>query len=138
MKWPQLSEQLTGPKRPGVCQSCGGAGDDRWRECDDRDGFTAIVVILCTPCASRLIEPHPRLYAQLQRHEPFPGTHDLCLPCLHRDGTICRMSRAHGGEGLVLAAHAMRGIVCSRGRGGGKTYRLWTSGPDGCDKLTVE
>lgn len=132
-KWPRLSETLTGPKHPGTCQSCGNAGEDRWRECGDRDEFTPIIVVLCKPCTDLLIEPHPRLYHTLQKHEPCPGTHDLCVPCIHRDGLICRMDRAHGGPGVALQAKAMTAIV-----GRGNIQRIWPNDPTGCSKLQLD
>ncbi len=140
--WPRLSESLTGPKQPGVCQSCGAtnaqllpsadpggemspiAADDTaarharlrrvldadergvhvWQECDDADRPEPIAVLLCPPCGTRLIEPHPRLYYVLPFNEPFAGTMGLCVPCRFRAGVRCTHPdlKANGGPGLTI------------------------------------
>jgi hypothetical protein len=131
MTWPKLSVQLTGPRHPGACQSCGATGENLqlWREHDANDQPTYTVVVLCAPCAGRLIEPHPRLYSLLHRFAPFPGVMALCLDCRHRDGTACRSPKAkfNGGPGLeVLYPEPTR--VHAGGRAPGAGGRPGTRG----------
>lgn len=118
--WPRLTETLTGPKSPDACQACGAnrsPGDlalTHWLECDDNDQKEPKLVVLCKPCADRLIEPHPRLYHQLSTHEPFPGGMELCLACKHRDGVRCTNPDAqiNGGPGLKIKAPGSYAHVC--------------------------
>lgn len=103
--WPRLSQTLTGPKSPDRCQSCGCNGNKdftRWIEHDEDDRPETIVVVLCKPCADRIIEPHPRLYHSLPRFEPFPGAMSVCLDCAFREGVTCKCPKAqiNGGPGL--------------------------------------
>jgi hypothetical protein len=44
-----------------------------WVEHDGDDQPEPIVVMLCTDCSDRLIEPYPRLYRRLARNEPCAG-----------------------------------------------------------------
>jgi hypothetical protein len=118
--WPRLSETLTYP--PDVCQRCGngqlwtdGEPADwfvdastgqlyRWQEHDENDQREPILIVLCEDCAKRIIERHPRLYRQLQPHEPFPGAMPLCRDCVHRNELRCEHpdAKANGGSGLEL------------------------------------
>ena len=113
--WPRLSDTLTAPRHPERCQSCGGAGDQRWQECDQYDRPEAIIVTLCSACSGRLIEPHPRLYRALRQHQPWPGCMPLCVACVHRDGVRCRLAPMHGGPGMLLAIPQVAAIACGKG-----------------------
>jgi hypothetical protein len=107
MKFPKLSETLSGPKAPDRCQSCSAflwGGDPwRWREHDDDDKPTPVVVVLCKDCSRQLVKPHPRLYAALQEFEHHPGSMELCQLCRNRDGVSCPLSMALGGPGVAIA-----------------------------------
>lgn len=107
--WPKLSEapSLFGDKSPGACQQCGRTPGDvdlfRWREHDDADRPTSVVVVLCRECES-IIEPHPRLYARLDPFEPHPGSMAICTNCRFRVGLACDHPNLleKGGPGLKL------------------------------------
>jgi hypothetical protein len=91
--WPKLSESLTGPKDPRVCQSCGGGKHlGRWQECDETDTPTSTVLVLCRDCDQRLLAPHPRLYRSLDPNAPCPGSMELCVDCVFRAGVTCTHS----------------------------------------------
>lgn len=107
--WPRLSETLPNDRHPDRCQACGadarlGAELTRWQEHDQDDAPEPIVVVLCVPCAKRLIEKHPRLYRELHAHEPVPGSMPICVACGWRDGVRCTHpdAKANGGGGLRL------------------------------------
>lgn len=129
-RFPRLSLELPGPRDPEHCQACGRAGaiDDnlvRWGECDDQDGLAAAppIVVLCRSCSNRLIEPHPRLYHELERFRPVPGAMPLCVGCSYLEALRCKHPhlKANGGPGLQLTFPApIEGFVCGRphGRGG--------------------
>jgi hypothetical protein len=111
MTMPRLSEMLTGPKSPTSCQSCGlqlliDDGDQfaRWMEHDEQDRPEPIAVVLCKKCSDMLIEPHPRLYREMDEHEPLPGCMPICVNCPYRDGTRCTHPDliANGGQGLKV------------------------------------
>jgi hypothetical protein len=114
MSFPELSSTLAGPKAPDRCQSCGQGGRSeeispilsptltRWREHDDQDKPTLVIVILCRDCSGRIIEPHPRLYSELECNRPWPGTVGLCVDCTHRVGVTCPIATFNGGPGIVL------------------------------------
>lgn len=80
-----------------------------------------IVVVLCARCSKKLIEPHARLYIQLQEHEPFPGVMEICVDCPMRKGVSCYspLAKHNGGTGMRIdGVRASGGIFCgSRGRG---------------------
>jgi hypothetical protein len=109
---PRLSADLAGPRHPERCQSCGAARDlfgepvplERWREHNEEDRPLRVLVILCGPCARRLIDPHPRLYAPVDRWAPWPGAMPLCSDCTHREGLQCQHPdlKTNGGPGLEL------------------------------------
>jgi len=104
---PRLSEDLPGPRHPQLCQACGAGPErelQRWMEHDEQDRPERVLVVLCPPCARRIIEPHPRLYELLDVFRPWPGAMDLCCDCRHRDGLQCRHPdlKANGGPGLEL------------------------------------
>jgi len=120
MTWPRLSVTLTGLQQPGLCQSCSGAGDERWQEHDEHDRPEPIIVGLCRGCSGRLVERHPRLYRMLQKYEPWPGAMEICVDCRHREGTRCPLSKAQGGAGVKLTVPAFtKAIVCGSGPGRG-------------------
>jgi hypothetical protein len=77
---------------------------NRWQECDDIDRPEPRVVVLCGSCSKAVIEKHPRLYHQLHRNDPMPGSMDLCLGCQWRDGVRCTHFdlKANGGHGLSI------------------------------------
>jgi hypothetical protein len=134
--WPKLSETLPGPVTPDRCQSCGAWGDtDRWREHDEHDQPTPVVVVLCRPCSDKIIEPHPRLYARLQGNEPHAGAMPLCLDCQHRDGTRCAHpgARANGGPGIeIYIKQPYRVHVCRSPRRLSGWETLWPAPAQGC------
>lgn len=138
---PGLSRTLTGPRIPSRCQSCGATGMaaklERWIECDEWDQPTHVVVVLCGPCARRLIDPHHRLYHPLWPNEPHPGAMGICVKCRHRRGTACGHpdARENGGAGVTVEidppaiAH-----LCIAGPNGrrGETRRIYSSPARGC------
>lgn len=128
---PGLSATLTGPRAPNRCQSCAATHRPenplgRWQEYDawDRPQTPPVVVVLCRACSARMIEPHPRLYVALTRHEPYPGCMSICLDCTHRVGVACRSpaAKVNGGPGLTYAwadgRQPTQMHICSRGRHG--------------------
>jgi hypothetical protein len=121
---PGLSETLTGPKHPEQCQSCGGPATERWIECDPWDQPTHTLIVLCEDCEERLIEPHPRLYRELEHNAPWPGAMALCVNCRHREGITCRcpLARWNGGPGMaVTCAKPVVYHWCGRSKGGRRT-----------------
>lgn len=76
----------------------------RWRECDEWDKPTPVVVALCAACSKRLIDPHPKLYIPIEADEPDPGSMPTCVYCVHRQGLRCRspLLKANGGPGLPM------------------------------------
>lgn len=132
--WPRLSADLTHERSPIVCQACGEVRRpdrlQRWQEHDEADKPEAIIVVLCSGCAGRLIDPHPRLYRQLERNEPFPGAMKICLDCKLRDGTRCTSPRtlANGGPGLPFPGPDGHAFVdgVRGGRRTGWTVRIWS------------
>ncbi len=131
LPWPRLSEDLTCPRHPNHCQSCGveidtsdGIAGARWREHDDTDKPDPIVVVLCRACSGRLIKPHPRLYERLDPNAPWPGCMALCVTCRHRDGVRCTHPdlTSNGGTGLLLTLP--KSIPVHVNLGGGRGY--WT------------
>lgn len=154
MPWTKLSETLTRPKHPEVCQSCGDLapprpdagvpGRDlpaavllrRWREHDMADRPTAAVVVLCPGCSRKLIDPHPRLYAELGWCEPDPGSMPMCGPCRHRDGTACRMATGHGGPGLELMVTEPTSVhLCRVPRSKSGWVKVWPAWPRSCNRF---
>lgn len=141
-KWPALSEQLQGPKHRARCQSCGcdGSGDaflKSWAECDDYDEPTAVTVVLCKACGDRLIEPHERLYVQVEANAPRPGAMEVCVGCRFRNGTTCinPMLKALGGPGLQIRHSKPTYTHISYREKGRRRGRWLTSfgAPPGCD-----
>ncbi len=104
---PRLTDSLSGPKDPRICQSCSRGVTDginvvNWQEHDHNDQPERKLVVLCDACSKRLIEPHPRLYKRHVTHEPYPGAMPLCVACRHRDGVTCNspLAKFNGGPGL--------------------------------------
>ena len=132
MSTPRLNEQsarLTDAgkfeRHPMICQLCGQRGYieplncsrahlklvpefrdaemlKRWQEHDHNDTPEYRVIVLCDPCADRVIVPHPRLYKPLNATFPFPGCMEICVACIHRDGVLCKnpAAQVNGGPGL--------------------------------------
>jgi len=146
MTMPRLSDDLTGPRDLRHCQACGmtpllpEASSDltAWLEHDDNDRPEPIAVVLCRSCAARLIEPHARLYRELDANEPVPGAMHLCVLCRHRDGLLCTNPAAmfNGGPapGLKIEFDTppQRGFIrCSRPRRSGP-YVVYPAPPTRC------
>ncbi len=127
--WPKLSETLSGPKQPGACQGCGTELGEftLWQECDEADQPTAVIVILCTSCGDQRIEKHPRLYHDLHKYAPMPGSMQLCKACLHHDGVTCRHPdlKANGGPGLLIHFPPPRTIFWDGTTKGGGRRKGW-------------
>lgn len=131
--WPKLSETLTGPRDPDHCQSCGEWGDAQpWCECDEKDTPTETHLMLCSECAEKIIEKHPRLYLDRHRNAPIPGAMQLCVDCIHRDALRCACPDAHrnGGCGIKIE-HAEPSVIFMDGTKGGRRCG-WTEMRYGC------
>lgn len=140
MSWPKLSVFLEGPRHPERCQSCGAAGDlRRWREHDNEDRPTPVVVVLCRKCEDRLIETHPRLFSPLDRNEPHAGSMALCVDCIHRVGVRCPLAKHNGGPGVLITTPRPSDVhVCRRGKGARSGWIKWYPGPPkACDRREV-
>lgn len=125
--WPKLSETLAFPFGLQSCQNCLIDGYDdleHWQECDDNDKETPVVVILCTKCADKLIEKHPRLYARVPQNKPMPGSMMQCNACVHRDGVKCSHPalKANGGIGLPIVTDEKPTVVFIDGEKNGKRF----------------
>jgi hypothetical protein len=136
---PGLSETLHFFPDPQQCQACGTADRlSRWRECDAFDKPTMVVVVLCDRCSKKLIDPHPRLYLQLQEHEPFPGVMEICVDCPMRKGVSCYspLAKHNGGTGMRIdGARGIGGFFCGgRGRGhaGCHHHKIFTASASEC------
>lgn len=137
---PGLSQTLPFPRELGCCQSCGQTADPsdgvalrKWRECDEWDKATRVIVVLCTRCSKRLIDPHPRLYVATSWDEPVPGAMELCVSCVHQAGLACLhpLLKANGGPGLeVRFPQPVRGFLCGPRVGG--PFVQWTGKPSAC------
>jgi hypothetical protein len=122
--WPRLSKSLTGPRRHGLCQSCGVKSQDHrglpsltlWQECGDQDDATIDYLWLCHPCAERLIEPHPRLYQRHHVFHPAVGVQPFCETCIHCVNMRCTHRDANLGT-LVQPGAFSRAFVDGQGRG---------------------
>lgn len=107
IKWPKLSETLSPVIDLNTCQHCGSNDvsdlhPSRWREHDDNDNPTTVVVLLCKACGDAIIEPHPRLYERLDYFCPAPGSMPVCADCKFRNGVTCKHSDLKGNGGLGL------------------------------------
>jgi hypothetical protein len=126
--WPKLSVTLPHPANPHLCQNCQ-SGDFNlgiWIEHDEADQPTSTLIALCQRCSDKIIEPHPRLYAQAPVNAPIPGAMSLCILCVFRDGLRCRMAKLNGGPGITVTA--AKPLVChidGRDRKTGKRFGRW-------------
>lgn len=103
MSRPKLSETLPGPREPGACQGCGSRQDlVRWRECDDDDRPTGVIVVTCHRCWERHVTMSGRLYIDLWPNEHHPGSLPLCQRCPHRRELACLLAKANGGPGVKI------------------------------------
>ena len=138
---PRLTETLPG-RSMTACNRCGyqlpGKHDLQvWQEHDDADRPEARYVLLCKPCADKLIEPHPRLYRHvpMKWNEPCPGIMAQCGDCLHRDGMRCRQPemKVNGGPGVAFPAPDTSGHFTMAGPNGrGRRcvpFRMWEEVP---------
>lgn len=132
--WPKLSETLTAPRAPRTCQSCGDEGLRWWRECDEDDRPTGVLVILCEPCEKKLVKPHPRLYISIWTPAPWPGAMAICSDCQFRDGLRCTEPRlkANGGEGLPIAIPKGQDAHLNFGGGRGQFVTMYPHEPKDC------
>jgi len=141
--WPKLSETLLAARHPTKCQSCGLPCTEenhtlqRWRECDEWDKPTAVIVVLCRTCSDRLVEPHPRLYVAIERYAPAPGCMALCIACRFREQLRCTHPdlAANGGQGLrIKFAHPSTMFLDGTrgGRRSGWTARVYSHAPTAC------
>lgn len=138
--WPKLSADLAYPRSPVSCQSCGQVDDsdvcalERWIECDEWDRPTKTLVVICSPCARRIIGPHPRLYMQVDAREPRPGSFPLCGDCQFRTDLRCSHPRAkaNGGPGVEVTVRPPTRAHLNYGGGRGKFTNLWPEWPTAC------
>lgn len=139
---PGLSVTLPYPRRLDTCQGCGViglavAGDtlltlERWRECDEWDQPTHVIVVLCAACRARLIDPHPRLYMPLVRWQPAPGAMEICDGCAFLRDLTCThpAAKVNGGPGVELEyPPPLRYHVYCSGRNGRSGWRSDFPGP---------
>ena len=141
-RWPKLSEQLPGPVAPDRCQACQPSflppdappTLERWVECDDHDQPTDVVVMLCSSCAKRLIERHPRLYRPLWPNDPHPGAMAICVECTHRVGTRCPLTRTNGGPGIRVTIAAPTVAHFNYGGGRGEFRKIYATPASACSR----
>lgn len=131
----RLSKMLNGPREPGLCQLCGATHDNPvYQEHDHNDQPEEIWVSLCKPCAEKVIEPHPRLYAQKEKWAPTPGAMGICADCMFRQGLTCHnpLLKRLGGDGLPITYKTppARAFICASGGRGG--LRLFFYDPPIC------
>lgn len=100
---PRLSLDLVHQRHPGYCQACGHRGEAarhlvRWEEHDEQDRRDELlqrrIVVLCQACAKKVIDPHLRLYREMELYEAHPGSMDICARCVHRRGLSCHKVKA--------------------------------------------
>lgn len=75
----------------------------RYREHNDWDLPTSVLVVLCDACAKELIDPHPRLYDFEMPHRPLAGSMNCCAECIYRRELECGNPRAKANGGLGVA-----------------------------------
>lgn len=113
--WPKLSETLPLVHLAPQCGRCGAldtaiqngeqvSNCQRWREHDDKDAPTDVIVYLCEACGDEIINPHPRLYSRVAWNEVTPGKMGFCLFCDHFNNLTCKHPAliANGGPGLKI------------------------------------
>jgi len=133
MPFPRLTEDLTGPRSPHECASCGDLNpDELWQECDDQDKPELRFLLLCRKCSKRLIKPHPRLYHDRQRSEPIPGLMAICDNCIHRNFYACDQTKAAGGPGVVITVAKPSTCHLYFGGGRGRWMKLYHTPPHAC------
>lgn len=95
------------------CQACGLAHEKMqvWMEHDERDLPDDTYVVLCAPCADKLISPHPRFYSYVMENTPAPGAMPLCGPCVHRVGSNCYHPDAKRNEGPGVTLTVRKAIL---------------------------
>jgi len=126
--WPRLSEDLPGPRVPGVCQKCGrtrrqveeaGLHLQLWREHSEQaDRPEEVYLYLCTGCdkehpARGIVSRHPRYYSRMATHAPIPGTMPLCAGCRWRGESPevrrpARLELGDAAEGLACRCPAAK------------------------------
>lgn len=137
--WPRLSEALP-HLHPLKCAGCGLDHYEElltlWQECDQQDQPEIRYVLLCESCGDRMIEPHVRLYARIDRNSPAPGAMEICADCRYREGLWCAKVKAHGGPGITIQApKPMTGFwdgTDSRGRRTGGRFSSFAYPPHSC------
>lgn len=111
--WPRLTETLTAALPAGnapefgACLSCGAhVRNYLWQEHDHLDRPEPRFLWLCVKCSDELIEPHVRLYAQLDSNAPAPGAMGICNACEWRAAgrCTCPTARVNGGAGIRIKA----------------------------------
>ena len=138
--WPKLSETLTHRRERHRCQACDFCDDDDgtlvrpWLEHDERDKPTAVVVMLCKTCSDKIIEPHPRLYREVEPMEPFPGQLRLCQGCKHQAALVCTRSLLSGGPGVHLVFLKPLDVhLCRSPRSKSGWIKVWQGPVISCD-----
>ena len=119
------------------CAWCGANKGEQavlWQECDHNDQPEAKYLFLCQPCSDQLIEPHVRLYSQINKWAPAAGAMRLCLDCRHRTGTTCKSPKAlfNGGtQGLAIDTGPVTQAFVDGVRNGRRTgwREVFYSGP---------
>ena len=101
---------------PKKCAACGCWDREKllslWQEHDREDKPETRYVLLCDACSRKLIEPHVRLYAEIDNKSPAPGAMEICADCRFRDGLWCAKAKSNGGEGVTItAAKPSRGFI---------------------------
>lgn len=142
-RWPKLSETMICERHPEKCQSCGARVSEesdtlvRWIECDADDRPTRTIIVLCRDCSKRIIEPHPRLYRDVERFKPVPGCMALCSSCRFREQLRCTHPDlvANGGQGLRIKFPSPSTMFVDGTRGGrrsGWTVQHYKHAPTAC------
>lgn len=137
--WPRLTETLPW-KGTNSCRACGQDTDVRlslWVEHDHLDRPEPRYLWLCTKCADRIIEPHVRLYAQIDRNSPAPGAMEICLGCRFTNGSRCTNPAAKQNDGPGLEVTTPKPIVAfvdgtRNGRRAGWVERVYDQPPKAC------
>lgn len=143
-KWPRLSATLP-HVAPWKCGQCGGhylehdCDLELWREHDDNDRGEHVYFWLCTRCAAKIIDPHPRLYGRVHEYTPAPGAMRICEDCPHRVRCTCPLTKYNGGPGIMVNACQPTIIHIDRtvkGRHVGEWHRNYQVPPSGCTGKT--
>lgn len=137
---PGLSLTLKFPRRLDTCQSCGVITNEltepheKWREHNEWDKPTEVLVVLCAGCSKRPINPHPRVYAFVDKWAPEPGAMALCVGCLFNDSLLCRspLRKANGGPGLEVRFPQPDVAHVNYGGGRGEFKKFYKGPPTVC------